>query len=285
MIITGFTDEAGEDLETQIRVARELEWDYLSARTFGSGNIHDIEDREFEAVCRRLSEESIKVAEFGSLIANWSKSIHSPWDLTAQEIDRCIDRMHRLDVGYVRIMSYAQEPWGSDQLEKERFRRVAEIHRIFASEGLEALHENCMNYGGFSSDHTLRLLDAVPDMRLVFDTGNPVTQRDRSKPPEYPWQNSLKFYHDVKHAIAHIHIKDAKREEGKIEYTFPGEGDAYVREILWDMKLSGYGGFIAIEPHMAKVFHQINYDQYDGDRAALFIEYGEKMKTLIQDLL
>lgn len=285
MIITGFTDEAADDLETQIQVTQKLGWDYLSARTIGKANIHDMSEPDFETVCHRLSEENIKVAEFGSLIGNWSKSIHSPWSDTIEEVDRCIDRMHRLDVSYVRVMSYAQEPWGSDQLEQERFKRVAEIHKIFASEGIEALHENCMNYGGFSSDHTLRLLDEVPDLKLVFDMGNPVTQRDRSKPPEYPWQNSLKFYHDVKHSIVHFHVKDAKRVNGEIEYTFPGEGDAYVREILWDLKLSGYSGFITIEPHMAKVFHEENDDQADRDSVSLFIDYGKKMKTLIQDLL
>ena len=208
MTLTGFTDEAASDLAGQIKVTKALGWDYLSLRMIDGTNIHDLSEAKFEAVCEALAEANIKVAEFGTMIGSWAKTIHSDWALTLAEIDRCIPRMQRLGVQYARIMSYAQCTWGEAQFEKERFRRLREITARFADAGLDGLHENCMNWGGFSADHTLRLLEEVPGLRLVFDTGNPVFQRDRSKPQPYPWQNALEFYHKIKHAIAHVHIKD-----------------------------------------------------------------------------
>ena len=41
--------------------------------------------------------------------------------------------------------------------------------------------KNCMNYGGMSWQHTLELVNALPGLKLVYDTGNPVFARDRSK--------------------------------------------------------------------------------------------------------
>ena len=65
----------------------------------------------------------------------------------------------------------------------------------------------------------------------------------------------------------------------------PGEGQAKLREILTDAHQSGYKGWIAIEPHVATVFHapdpsavawQQCYDSY--------VEYGRRFVRLIATL-
>ena len=226
------------------------------------------------------------MAEFGTLIGNWGKSISSDWDITLGEIERCIPRMQRLGVTYARVMSYAQNHWGEEQFEQERFKRMREITERFEAAGLVALHENCMNWGGFSAEHTLRLLDEVPGLNLVFDTGNPVFQRDRSKPEPYPWQDSLEFYHKVKHAIAHVHIKDAvmRGSDGEPEYTFAGEGSAHVGAILEDLMRSGYEGMIAIEPHIAKVFHMQDQQPDEARAYDLYVDYGRRFEKLLREL-
>jgi sugar phosphate isomerase/epimerase len=283
MILTGFTDEATSDLAGQIKVTKELGWQYLSARTIGTKNIHDISEKEFEIVCDKLNSENIKVAEFGTLIGSWGKEIESDWEITLGEITRSIPRMQKLKVKYARIMSYAQKPWGEEQFEKERFKRLREITARFSDAGLQAVHENCMNWGGFSADHTLRLLENVPGLKLVFDTGNPVFQRDRSKPAPHPWQNSLEFYQKIKHAVVHIHIKDGimHSEVGEPTYTFAGEGQANIHAILKDLKKENYKGFIAIEPHIGKVFHLKDQAKDSQESYQLYLEYGQKFAGLL----
>ena len=75
MMLSGFTDEAGQDLETQIRATQELGWKYMSARSIDGQNIHDLADADFNRVADRLDDAGIKVLEFGSLLGNWGKSI------------------------------------------------------------------------------------------------------------------------------------------------------------------------------------------------------------------
>lgn len=286
MRLTGFTDEASATLAGQIKATKELGWQHLSARTIGTQNIHDLEERSFERVCEQLAAAEIQVAEFGTLIGSWSKSINSDWAITLAEIQRCIPRMQRLGVRYARIMSYAQCAWGDDQMEQERFRRVREIVARFKDAGIEALHENCMNWGGFSADHTLRLLEEVPDLRLVFDTGNPVFQKDRSLPPNYPWQDALVFYEKVKHAIAHIHIKDGyvDASTGASIYQFAGAGQAQVVAILADLKKNKYEGFIAIEPHIGKVFHETGEIADSQKIYEVYVEYGQRFGRLLKNI-
>ena len=286
MIFTGFTDEASSNIDKQIQVTKTLGWNYLSARTMGNKNIHEISDAEFEVVCEKLETANIKVAEFGTLIGSWSKTIDSDWGITLAEVERCIPRMQKLGVRYARIMSYAQNKWGDNQAEEERFRRLREIVARFKDAGLEALHENCMNWGGFSAEHTLRLLEEVPGMRLVFDTGNPIFQRDRSKPEPSPWQSPFEFYQKIKHAIAHVHVKDAimHSEEGEPEYTFAGDGQAQLDLIFSDLKQSNYKDFVAIEPHMGKVFHLAGQASNPQKEYDVYLEFGQRFQQYINEI-
>ena len=286
MILSGFTDEAGQPLETQIKATQDLGWSHLSARSIGGINLHELPEDEFERVADRLDEAGIKVLEFGSLIGNWAKSIDTDFDITLGEIERAIPRMQRLGTQLIRIMSYAQEPWGEDQKEAERFRRLREITQRFSDAGLQALHENCMNWGGFSAQHSLRLVEEVPGLKLIFDTGNPVFQRDRSKPEPYPWQDALEFYETVKEHVAHVHIKDCTNPpEGETEpaqYTLPGEGQARLPEFFAALKRDGYQGGIAIEPHVATVFHAKEGEEVDEQQCYnSYVQYGRALEALI----
>ena len=307
MKLTGFADEAAPDLATQIKATQKLGWQYISARGIDGKNIHDLSDSEFDTARGQLEDAGIGIAEFGSLIGSWSKSIKSDFALTLDEVDRAIPRMQQLGTKIVRVMSYAQEPWGEDQHEQERFHRLREISQRFSDAGLITAHENCMNWGGFSSAHTLRLVEEVPALKLIFDTGNPVFQRDRSIPepqrtsiasassaaaegsqgkPTESWQDAWQFYQAVREHIIHIHIKDCRNplDDGEEpEYVFPGEGQAYIPAIIDDLKKSGYQGFIAIEPHVATVFHA-KADDVDWNQCYnSYIKYGRALESLISD--
>lgn len=241
---------------------------------------------DFNRVADQLDQAGIQVIEFGSLIGSWSKPIESDFSITLGEIERAIPRMQRLGTQIVRIMSYAQKPWGEDQQEAERFRRLREIVERFTDAGLQAAHENCMNWGGFSAQHSLRLVEEVPGLKLIFDTGNPVFQRDRSKPEPYPWQDALEFYQAVKEHVIHVHIKDClhppQGSEEPERYTLPGEGQCRLTDIRSALSVDGYDGAYAIEPHVATVFHAKEGEAVDPEQCyQSYIEYGRAFEELL----
>ena len=130
------------------------------------------------------------------------------------------------------------------------------------------------------------LLENVPGLKWVFDTGNPVFNDDRSKPEPYPKQNAWEFYQAVKPYIEHIHIKDAVWDARKGEpiYTFPGEGEGYVREILRDLHRSGYTKGVSIEPHIAVVFHDSQVSASAERQYNSYLEYGRELNHIIDEL-
>jgi sugar phosphate isomerase/epimerase len=211
--------------------------------------------------------------------------------------------MKKLGTKLIRIMSYAikRDPttWrvlpDSEQFFEERVRRLKEIVRLFLDAGINPVHENCMNYGGLSWKHSLRLIEAVPGLKLVFDTGNPPFSEDMSKKLSdgvETMQDSWEFYSHVKEHIAYIHIKDARGKaemtNGAVfpsgqEFTFPGEGDGKVKEIVADLLRNAYDGGFSIEPHMKIVFHEENQTNKEDASFENYVEYGKRFMRIIEE--
>jgi len=287
MYLTGFADEAAADIDGQIRATEELGWNFIEARNIDGKNIHDIPDADFETVCKKLDQAGIRINCFGSAIANHSKSILEPFDSSLEEARRAVSRMKRLGTRLIRIMSFSiLKDSPPEREEEERFRRLRILVEMFRDQGLTCVHENCMNYGGMGWRYTLRLLENVPELKLVFDTGNPVFTPDYEKPPPRPFQNSWAFYSHVREHIEYVHIKDGYRDSKNQRevYTFPGQGEAEVERIVRDLLERGYDGGFSIEPHMAVVFHDDSVKSDGEARFRNYIEYGRLMERLISQV-
>jgi sugar phosphate isomerase/epimerase len=287
MYLTGFADEAAKGIDGQIRATLELGWSNIEARNISGRNIHDISDEDFDAVCGKLADAGIAVNCFGSCIANWGKQLTDPEDASLDETRRAIPRMQRLGTKLVRIMSYAVLPdrGPDDQMKDERFRRLREIVSLFADAGIQPVHENCMNYGGMGWPYTLDLIENVPGLKLVFDTGNPVFTDDRTKPEPCPKQSAWEFWTYVKEHVAYIHIKDGRvTDEGETIYTWAGEGDGDVKRIIKDALDGGYDGGISMEPHLAVVFHDASVESDEEVMFANYVEYGRRFMDLVREI-
>jgi sugar phosphate isomerase/epimerase len=171
-------------------------------------------------------------------------------------------------------------------MEQERFRRLRELVRMFHDAGLQPVHENCMNYGGMGYPFTLRLVENVPGLKLVFDTGNPVFSDDRTKPAPYPRQDGWEFYSRVKEHIAYVHIKDGVWDGAsqQMHYAFPGEGDGQVRRVVQDLVDCGYDGGFSMEPHMKVVPHEPSQASEASARFDLCVEYGRRFMRLLAEV-
>jgi sugar phosphate isomerase/epimerase len=285
MYLTGFADEAATSIEGQIEATKELGWSNIEMRGVEGKGMVDLSDGQFEEVVRRLDEAGVQVNCFGSAIANWGKQITDPWEKTDAEVKTAIKRMKRLGAKLVRIMSYAvlKDREADDQMKDERFKRVRLIKKMFDDAGMLAVHENCMNYGGMSWKHTLELVENVPGLRLVYDTGNPVFTDDRAKAKPYPKQSSWEFYSKVKQHVSYVHIKDGNWNAAaqKCDFTMPGEGQGDVLRIVKDLVASGYDGGISMEPHVAVVHHEGMSQTKDELKYQTYVEYGRRFEKLL----
>lgn len=287
MIITGFTDEISDNLSLQIKALKELGWNYIDLRTVDGKNVSSLTNREFDQVHQQLTENKIQISCFASTIANWNRNAIKSFDFDMLEMKSSIRHMKKANVRFIRIMSYKVESPSKlgSEYEKIVIENLKKIVRLAEDNGIVCLHENCETWGGQSYHHSLRLLEEVnsPALKLVFDTGNPVNTHHIAGNEPYSYQDSLKFFQKVRTHVEYLHIKDAFWINDSLHYTFPGEGDGNVLEILGLMKKYDMDIPISIEPHVAVVFHDQSITATPEERWDSFINYGNRLVIMAKE--
>ncbi len=299
MFLTGFADEAADSLALQIKATQELKWHFIETRFIDKKNLGNMSDEEFDDVCRQLDESKIAFNCYGSGIANWACHPRKEEDFekSLTELKNAIPRMKKLGITLLRGMSFLvptdEEP-DSPELEKIIFEKVRKLVEICADNGIVYGHENCMNYGGLSHLHTLKLIDAVKmdNFKLIFDTGNPTFNYRHIGNKPYTLQSAWEFYKNVREFIVYVHIKDGlalPNNDGtrpRNTYTFAGDGMGDVRAIVRDLCATGYDGGFSMEPHIASVFHDLdNSKSLDEVRYSSYIEYGRRFEKLLAEAM
>ena len=277
MRCAGFADEVSVDIDRQIAAIRALGWPGIEMRLVGKGrHFDDVTDEEFEAIRAKLERAEIRIVAYGSQIANWSRKISGPFETDVAELRRIVPRMQRTGTTIVRIMSYPNDGWTERKWRAEVVRRLRELCRIAEANGIVLGHENCDGWAGQGSEATLSCLAEVgsPALKLIFDTGNPVTYG------QDPWV----YYQAVREHIVHVHIKDYVRDASVpsgYRAVFPGEGGGRVRDIVADLKQTGYAGWYSMEPHIVSVVHAGRDASGNEDQAReVFLQYGKTFEEL-----
>jgi sugar phosphate isomerase/epimerase len=136
------------------------------------------------------------------------------------------------------------------------------------------------------ASYALELLENVPGLKLVFDTGNPVMNDDYDQPEPRPKQSAWAFYEKVREAVVYVHIKDGVWDPvaKKGTYGWPGEGQGHVRKIVEDLVRRGYDGGFSMEPHMQIVVHEGDKGGDAAARLANYVQYGRRFERLLAEL-
>ncbi len=278
MIISGIADEAGRDIAAQIKAHKELGWQHIELRLVNGKNIASkLSDKEFDEVRRQLDENEMHVTCFASETGNWSRHINDDFKTDLDELRTAAKRMRQLNTVYIRTMSWKGDGIDNDVWRDEAVRRCRELARVANAEGIVLVHENCEGWGGLSARHMVDLKTAVdsPNFKLLYDIGNTISHGYE------PWE----FFKIIRGNFDYVHIKDAKinPDGGRSkDYTYCGEGDAMLEEILDKIiNEDGYDGVISIEPHVAAIVHLPGAEVSEGEKYQSYIKYGNKFIELL----
>jgi sugar phosphate isomerase/epimerase len=279
MFFSGISDEAGQAIETQIKAHQELGWDHLELRMVDGENINALSDAKFRDVYSKVCDAEMKISCFGSAIANWARPITCDAQIDIDDLKRAIPRMQKTGTPFIRVMSYpndSKHPVEEPEWRNEAIKRMKVLAKMAEDGGVTLAHENCSGWGGLSAENSNILLGEVnsPALKVVFDTGNPVTYG----------QDAWEYYEEVFDDIVYVHIKDAKKVNGDDVYTYCGEGDGYVREIVGDLLKKGYDGGFSIEPHLAAVIHTGQKADNDSVLYDSYTEYGRRLMKIVDEV-
>lgn len=244
ILISGFSDEISADFNTQLEVVSDLGMEYISLRGIDGRNIGDFSICEIkEDVIPRLKKSGISISSIGSPIGKIF--IHDEEGFESQKVmlDRLCKIAQLLDCQYVRIFSfyipkgeYADTYKNAVIGKLQAFAEIAEKHDIIL------VHENEKDIYGDIGRRCYEILKGISSshFKAIFDFANFVQCEE----------DTQECYDLLKDEIAYIHIKDAVKSDH--QNVVCGTGEGKIEEILTQIILSGYEGFLTLEPHLVR---------------------------------
>ena len=274
-IYSGIADEAGQDIQTQIRAHQELGWRFIEPRLVNKTQFTDLPDDQFDATCLALAMAKIQVSSFASGIANWACKITDPMEKSTATLMRAINRMHRLGTKFIRVMSYPNDGLPEQQWRAEVVRRFQVLAKIAEDAGIVLLVENCDGWASQSPANYKEFFETINSaaVKAVYDTGNPASHGQT---------NTWEWYQAAKPHIAYIHIKAHTGPGGT--HVWPDTGASMISETLSDLQTNGYRGFISIEPHIQSVIHEAKGASNEEAAYRCYVEYGRRLMQLVKQL-
>lgn len=238
--LSGFADEINPQLDEQIRVLKKLGMHYVEMRGVNGKGLVEYPLDEVEKIKEQLDENDIHLSSIGSPIGKIP--ITDGFEEHFKLFCHTVNIAHVMEVPYIRMFSFFM-PEGEDpeKYHDEVFRRVGRMADYAAKHNVILLHENEKEIYGDVADRCRKLMEEFysDHFKAVFDFANFVQCH----------QDTKEAYEMLKPYIEYVHVKDAEWESGHVVPA--GHGDGNVKEILKELKESGYEGFLSLEPHLA----------------------------------
>ncbi|MEZ4660253.1 MAG: sugar phosphate isomerase/epimerase family protein [Caldilineaceae bacterium] len=258
--ISAFGDEIADDLLEQVRVLNALQIGHLELRGVWGKNVLELTDAETAEVKRICEAHGVGIASIGSPIGK--SPLVDPAEKELANLARISQIAHQLDVTNVRVFSFypPETSEGADQFVAASAQRLAQLVDAAAQHGVSLMLENEKGIVGDTVARCQALMQAVdrPALGFVWDPANFVLVGE-DRVTERGW-DALGQY------VTYVHVKDAVRGSG---IRPAGEGDGQIAELLGVLRQRDFGGFLALEPHLAIARHSSGFSGPDGMATAV----------------
>ena len=250
-VISAFGDEIDGRLERQLEVLAQHDIKYIEMRGVNGKCIVDYTLEEVMEIKRQLDERGFKLSAIGSPIGKIG--ILDDFEPHFQLFKHTLEIAKIMEVKYIRMFSFfipqGEEPGKYRDEVMKRWRRFIE-----AAEGKNVvlLHENEKDIYGDTPERCLDLFETMncDYLKATFDPANFVQCNVKTYP---------EAYEVLKDHIAYMHIKDAIYSNHQVVTVGHGEGN--IKELLKELKDSGFKGFLSIEPHLTDFLGFANLEQ------------------------
>ena len=257
--LSAFGDEIADDVDEQLKVLNDLDIGYLELRSAWGTNVLDLSDDDVARLKDRCEANSISVSCIGSPIGK--SQIDRPINGVVDDLMRILDIAKILGTNRIRVFSFYPEADGQQATRvDESISRLRMMSEVAAERGAVLLLENEGGLVGDTPERCHMIVEGVdsPNLRYVWDTGNyPQAGVERSVDRGWPL---LAAYTEC------VQVKDTRISDGTI--TVAGGGDGQVRELLQNLRESGYVGFLALEPHLLIAGQRGGFSGADGMKMA-----------------
>lgn len=246
--LCAFADEADSALSGQIAALKRNGISLLEIRGVDGTNVADLTPEKVKETRDRLTDAGIGVWSIGS--PTGKIKITDDFAPHLDSFKRMLETAHVLGATHFRLFSFYE----AYDHPAEVIDRMGALCDAAAGSGVTLCHENEKGIYGDEPERIVRLLDALPALRAVFDPANFIQSGVEVLPA---WEL-------LRDRTAYLHIKDS-RKDGTVVPAGYGEGHFDV--ILPDYLARG-GEVMTLEPHLAEFCGLSDLEQ-EGDTSVV----------------
>ncbi len=239
VILSGFSDEIGPELDYQLETIREFGLSHIELRAADGVNVSDFSPEKVKEVKNKLAGAGVSVSSIGSPIGKIG--VEEDFAPHLEKLKRTLEIQKELGAPYIRMFSfYMPQGRAPEDFRGEVLDRVGRMVEEAQAWDSVLLHENEKGIYGDNAPRCKELLEAFygPHFKAVFDFANFVQVG----------QQTLPAYELLKPYVEYVHVKDAQWGTGAVVPA--GQGDGHVKDILTDLIGGGWKGFLSLEPHL-----------------------------------
>ena len=245
-----FSDEAGQDLNEQIKALSENGYEGMEIRGVGGENISKITIEQAKDIKKRVEDAGLCVWSIGSPIGKIT--LDADFEAHMDLYKHTLELSAIFGAKAFRLFSFHMPKDETDfsPYKNEVIERMGRFVDVAKGYDIKICHENEKGIYGDNASRCLEIHQAVPELGGIFDPANFVQCK----------QDTLEAWDLLSPYITYMHIKDAN-PEGKVVPA--GEGIGNVGAILKKYYAMG-GRDLTLEPHL-KVFDGMKDLEKDFD--------------------
>jgi sugar phosphate isomerase/epimerase len=245
MKLAVFTDEVSQDLEKAVQFAVRFNLDGVELRTVWDKSVHDLSDSEIGRISAMLRDHNLSLPCIASPVFKCELDDEATQRQHLDHLQRCIRAAKKLNTGIIRIFTFWKRGPSVPVWEriKAQFRPAIPLAE---GEGIVLGLENEASTYCATAAETRRFIIEMetPALKAVWDPCNELYAEEGITP--YP-----DAYRLVEPWLAHVHVKDARKDSGAGEAQIMPVGDG---EVDWAGQLREllsrkYEGYLSLETH------------------------------------
>ena len=235
------TDEISQDLDQVLAFAKQYQLEGIELRSLWEKGPFELTEADIRQIRQETAEAGLSVCGVASPFFKCSLTDSSVIEAHLEGLRRCCEYAHMLGAPLVRGFSFWKEGDTDYRRIGEQVQRAVKILEEMDMQLVLEPDPSVHTPNGQSLARLLREIDS-DRVKALWDPGNIIFD----DAGEIPYPDG---YEAIRPWLAHLHLKDARREGGKVTAVPPGTGEVDLEGQFRRLAADGYTGWVSLEPH------------------------------------
>jgi sugar phosphate isomerase/epimerase len=260
------TDEIDQDFETACALAQKYSLDGVEIRSVYERGPFEFTGDDMLRMKQVLSKTGLKVCAISSPFFKCKMDEPEEIQEHLKGLRRCIALADALGADLIRGFTFWARP-DTAFAPKAIATRFEEVVKILENTGKILVLESDPSVQATNARTLTEVVEAVasPLVRALWDPGNDIWDPRG----EVPFPDG---YMAIKSVMAHMHLKDGTKKDGKPEGTPVAKGDVDLEGQFRALIADGYSGYVSLETHYRPA-HKLSEELLVMPKGAAF-SYG-----------